>query len=303
MEHYEWKDLTIGIVRQLLMEDEFRAYPFASLALQAYLRDTAGDVRDLLAWAEARGTPMGVRLVKGAYWDYETIMHRQRGWPVPVFARKDDTDASYEHLIPLLLEHHAVIRPAFGTHNLRHVAMVMAEAEGRGLAAKVMELQMLYGMAEPLQGAVVDAGYRLRVYAPVGELIPGMAYLVRRLLENTSNESFVRARFVEGRDLDELVRAPAVDHLPSPNGPVRRTATDPARPSPYAPEPTSEWRRADVRSTFATAVRRAGADARGGDVPAFVAGHDVRTRDTIVSVDPGDPSTVVARSAACGPAE
>src|SRR5947209_15060311 len=213
MEHYEWKDLTIGIVRQLLMEDEFRAYPFASLALQAYLRDTAGDVRDLLAWAEARGTPMGVRLVKGAYWDYETIMHRQRGWPVPVFARKDDTDASYEQLIPLLLEHHAVIRPAFGTHNLRHVAMVMAEAEGRGLAANVVELQMLYGMAEPLQAAVVDAGYRVRVYAPVGDLIPGMAYLVRRLLENTANESILRRQFMGSQSLDELLRPPFEDQL------------------------------------------------------------------------------------------
>src|SRR5207249_3407850 len=128
MEHYEWKDLTLWIVRRLLMEDEFRSYPLASLALQVYLKDTERDVRELLAWAEARGTPMGIRLVKGAYWDYETIMHRQRGWPVPVFARKDDTDACYERLIPFLLEHHAVIRPAFGTHNLRHVAMVIAEA-------------------------------------------------------------------------------------------------------------------------------------------------------------------------------
>src|SRR5438552_11304967 len=124
------------------MDDEFRAYPFASLALQAYLKDTERDVRGLFAWAEARGTPVGIRLVKGAYWDYETIMHRQRGWPVPVFARKDETDASYERLIPLLLENQAVIRPAFGTHNLRHVAMVMAEAERHGLAANGQELKL-----------------------------------------------------------------------------------------------------------------------------------------------------------------
>src|SRR5213593_1374419 len=228
MEHYEWKDLTIGIVRQLLMEDEFRAYPFASLALQAYLRDTAGDVRDLLAWAEARGTPMGVRLVKGAYWDYETIMHRQRGWPVPVFARKDDTDACYEQLIPLLLEHPAVIRPAFGTHNLRHVAMVMAEAEGRGLAANVVELQMLYGMAEPLQAAVVDAGYRVRVYAPVGDLIPGMAYLVRRLLENTANESILRRQFLGNQSLDELLTPPQPSPVRAEPVEARATPTHPS---------------------------------------------------------------------------
>src|SRR5207245_5131446 len=121
-----------------------------------------------------------VRLVNGPYWASETIMHRHRGWPVPVFARKDDTDASYEQLIPLLLEHHAVIRPAFGTHNLRHVAMVMAEVERRGLAANVVELQMLYGMAEPLQAAIVDGGYRVRVHAQGGHLILGLAYVVRR---------------------------------------------------------------------------------------------------------------------------
>src|SRR5438552_862122 len=249
MEHYEWKDLTIGIVRQFLMEDEFRAYPFASLALQAYLKDTAGDVRDLLAWAEARGTPMGVRLVKGAYWDYETIMHRQRGWPVPVFARKDDTDASYEQLIPLLLEHHAVIRPAFGTHNLRHVAMVMAEAEGRGLAANVVELQMLYGMAEPLQAAVVDAGYRVRVYAPVGDLIPGMAYLVRRLLENTANESILRRQFLGNQSLDELLKPPETS-------PVRAEPVEariPESESEFTNEPHTDFARAEARQRMRAA--------------------------------------------------
>src|SRR5213594_3534697 len=241
MEHYEWKDLTIWIVRRLLMEDEFRAYPFASLALQAYLKDTAGDVRDLLAWAEARGTPMGVRLVKGAYWDYETVMHRQRGWPVPVFARKDDTDACYEELIPHLLEHHAVIRPAFGTHNLRHVAMVMAEAEGRGLTANVVELQMLYGMAEPLQAAVVDAGYRVRVYAPVGDLIPGMAYLVRRLLENTANESILRRQFLGNQSLDELLKPPETS-------PVRAEPVEariPESESEFTNEPHTDFARAE----------------------------------------------------------
>src|SRR5438093_4687677 len=247
MEHYEWKDLTIGIVRRLLMEDEFRAYPFASRALQAYLKDTAGDVRDLLAWAEARGTPMGVRLVKGAYWDYETVMHRQRGWPVPVFARKDDTDACYEELIPHLLEHHAVIRPAFGTHNLRHVAMVMAEAEGRGLTANVVELQMLYGMADPLQAAVVDAGYRLRVYAPVGDLIPGMAYLVRRLLENTANESILRRQFLGNQSLDELLKPPAIEKRP-PSLPLREVSTGGGGFEPdFSNEPHTDFSRAEAR--------------------------------------------------------
>ena len=92
---------------------------------------------------------------------------------------------------------------------------------------------MLYGMAEPIHAAIRRLGLRLRVYAPVGELVPGMAYLVRRLLENTSNESFVRARFAEGRALDELVEAPHVDHLPDrePASPARGDRTPTIRPT------------------------------------------------------------------------
>jgi RHH-type proline utilization regulon transcriptional repressor/proline dehydrogenase/delta 1-pyrroline-5-carboxylate dehydrogenase len=208
MEQYAWKDLTIGIVQRLLLEEEFRAYPYASIALQAYLKDTERDVRGLIAWAKARHQPFGIRLVKGAYWDYETIIHRQRGWPIPVFSEKDGTDSCYERLIPLMLDEIDVIRPMWGTHNLRQVAFAVAEAARRKLPTKSIEIQMLHGMADTLQEAVVKAGYRLRVYAPVGELIAGMAYLVRRLLENTANESILRRQFMRRQSLEELLRPP-----------------------------------------------------------------------------------------------
>jgi len=308
MEHYEWKDLTLWIVRRLLMEDEFRSYPLASLALQAYLKDTERDVRELLAWAEARGTPMGIRLVKGAYWDYETIMHRQRGWPVPVFARKDDTDACYERLIPLLLEHHAVIRPAFGTHNLRHVAMVMAEAEGRGLAAKVMELQMLYGMAEPLQSAVVDAGYRLRVYAPVGDLIPGMAYLVRRLLENTANESILRRQFLGNQSLDELLRPPTPTH-PSPLKGEGKLLPSPlagegegegGSASEFTNEPHTDFSRAEARERMRAALATMRATLGQRIELAFPPPKGL-TRSTLTARNPARPEEVVGVVSAAVP--
>src|SRR5688500_8501835 len=117
-------------------------------------------------------------------------------------------------------------------------------------------------MAEPVHAAIKKLGLRLRVYAPVGELLPGMAYLVRRLLENTSNESFVRHRFAEGRDLDDLLRPPQVDHLPEREQLAPRAPTDERDPSPYEPEPVAEWRRAEVRAAFAVAVdhARAGLD-------------------------------------------
>src|SRR5437016_1587971 len=300
MEHYEWKDLTLWIVQRLLMEEEFRAYPFASLALQVYLKDTERDVRELLAWAEARGTPMGVRLVKGAYWDYETITHCQRGWPVPVFARKDDTDACYERLIPLLLEHHAVIRPAFGTHNLRHVAIVMAETERKRLATKVAELQMLYGMAEPLQAAIVDAGYRLRVYTPVGDLIPGMAYLVRRLLENTANESILRRQFLGNQSLDELLRPPAVENAPlSPTLSLEGRGKGEGEPE-FTNEPHTDFARAEARKRMRAALATVRTTLGRRIDPVFPAPRGL-TRPTLTPRNPAKPEEVVGVVSAAVP--
>ncbi len=133
---------------------------------------------------------------------------------------------------------------------------------------------MLYGMAEPVHAALRSMGQRLRVYAPVGELVPGMAYLVRRLLENTSNESFLRHRFAEGKELRDLVRPPKVKDrdLPDalPEAPVR-PPTDPSNPGPFDNEPPAELRRITPRARLVAAVgatpgqarvRGAGADRR-----------------------------------------
>src|SRR6476646_9724244 len=150
-------------------------------------------------------------------------------------------------------------------------------------------------MAEPIHDAIRRLGLRLRVYARVGELVPGMAYLVRRLLENTSNESFVRQKFADNRDLDALLAPPAVDHLPDPEPPARRAPTNAINPQPYEPEPVAEWRQAPVRSAFAAAVRAADERRVPIDVPAIIDGERIHTNVTIDSVDPGDTGRVIAR--------
>src|SRR5207302_2102425 len=192
------------------------------------------------------------------------------------------------------------VRAAFGSHNLRSLAYAVVTARERGIPEHGYELQMLYGMAPAVHAAVRRLGFRLRVYAPVGELVPGMAYLVRRLLENTSNESFVRRRFKEGRELDALLAAPRVSELPSLDAPTRRPATDPASPGEYHHEPVAEWRRAGVRAAFAASVDRV---TPGLDVAAVIDGHPVGTKARIVSVDPSDATTEVAVSASCARAE
>lgn len=250
MEQAELKDLTLSIFTQLLSEPAYRTFPHAGLAIQAYHRETARDVERLIGWTQQRGAPITIRLVKGAYWDSDWIRYRQRGWPVPLFVHKAETDVAYESLSRVLLDHHQVIRPAFGTHNLRTLAHAEACASRLNLPAHAWEYQMIYGMAEPLQAAVVQRGRRLRLYAPVGELLPGMAYLVRRLLENTSNESFLRKEYVESQPLDQLLAKPE----PSVSLASEQPETQ-AEPAGFRNEPHSDFSLASVRASMAEAIQ------------------------------------------------
>ncbi|MEO8495597.1 MAG: proline dehydrogenase family protein, partial [Planctomycetota bacterium] len=212
MESYEKKDLTLRIFKEVLQEEEFRDIGDVGIVIQCYLRDSAADLQDLLAWAQRRGRPVWVRLVKGAYWDYETVHAEANGWPVPVYQQKWQSDASFERATRFVMQNNEHLRPALGTHNIRSIAHGLATAEHLGIDKKSFEIQMLYGMADGEKHTLVALGHRLRIYMPYGELIPGMAYLVRRLLENTSNDSFLRAGFIEQVAREELLRDPA--HVP-----------------------------------------------------------------------------------------
>jgi len=299
MEHYDAKDVTLQLFRDLLGEDEFTDLE-AGAVIQAYLKDSRDDLADLIAFSSSRQRPITVRLVKGAYWDTETVVAEAEGWPVPVYEDIDQTEANYERCVRLLHDHHGQVRAAFGSHNLRSLAYAVVTGRERGIHDHGYELQMLYGMAPAVHAAVRRLGFRLRVYAPVGELVPGMAYLVRRLLENTSNESFVRRRFKEGRELDALLAPPRVTELPELEPPTRRPPTDPAAPGEYRHEPVAEWRRPAVRAAFAAAVDGAKLSL---DVAAVIDGHPVGTKARIVSVDPASTASEVAVSASCGRAE
>lgn len=255
MEQADTKELILSIFMRLFMEEPYRTFPHAGIALQAYRTDTYDDVQRLLTWSRERLVPVTIRLVKGAYWDSDAIRYRQRGWPMPLFERKTQTDVNYERLVRLLLEQSHVIRPAFGTHNLRSLAVVEAVAEALKLQSQAWEYQMIYGMAEPFQHAMSDRGRRLRLYAPVGELLPGMAYLVRRLLENTSNESFLRKEYVESQPLSLLLSPPDAT-LPSPPSPMapEAGASSTVGSAHFVNEPAADFSRDDVRVAMAEAI-------------------------------------------------
>jgi RHH-type proline utilization regulon transcriptional repressor/proline dehydrogenase/delta 1-pyrroline-5-carboxylate dehydrogenase len=375
LERYETKELTHRLFRELLAEPGFDDL-HAGIVLQAYLRDSAEDLVALLEWSGSRTIPIAVRLVKGAYWDTETIVAEAAGWPVPVYEHKAETDLNYEHCTRILHAHHGQVRAAFASHNLRSLAYAIETARLAGIPDNGYEVQLLYGMAEPVHEAIRRLGFRLRVYAPMGELVPGMAYLVRRLLENTSQDSFVRNRFADGKDLDGLLAKPKLPagaaaaggaghgtssaggaaaggagHGTSAaggSGAGEAGRTNSAGGSgvsgaghgepgagEYRPDPLAEWFRSEVREEMAAAVLRmttpsgltpaaaarvkatppperaevpatgvpGGAFGLDRYVAARIAGEDVRTARSIVSVNPADPVQTVATSACCGPSE
>ncbi|MEZ4475282.1 MAG: proline dehydrogenase family protein [bacterium] len=270
MEHHGLKDLTLDLFERCCQAVDFPA----GLALQAYLRSGEADAERLVAFAKRTGRVFTVRLVKGAYWDFETIHAELHGWPVPVWSRKADTDACFERMVRRFIAAtpreagQGGVKLALGSHNLRSIATALALVEAAELPSAALELQMLNGMADALKAVAVARGLRLREYVPVGEMIPGMAYLVRRLLENTSNESWLRGGFADDR--------PAAVLLASPHG--RREGDDPgvariaggperhalsaAAPGvgdgrPFFSEPLRDFARADVRDAFASAVAEA----------------------------------------------
>jgi proline dehydrogenase len=209
MESLDSREAVLELVLDLLAEPEFADGPSAGVVLQAYLRDSPQTLDTILDWAQRtpRAHPLVVRLVKGAYWDHEVVEARQHGWSVPVFERKADCDANFEALTTRLLEARPLVRVAIASHNQRSVAHAIARDRLLGADAGDVEFQVLRGLGDDLGQALAANGLRVRAYCPVGDLVAGMAYLVRRLLENTANESFL-AEQAHGVPLEQLLAAP-----------------------------------------------------------------------------------------------
>jgi RHH-type proline utilization regulon transcriptional repressor/proline dehydrogenase/delta 1-pyrroline-5-carboxylate dehydrogenase len=334
MEHYAVKDLTLHIFRDVLSESEFRDWTDVGIALQAYLKETPADLQELLQWTQrVRGYPVWIRLVKGAYWDYETVLAAQNGWPVPVFTRKWQSDAAFEQLSDFLLEQSEWLRPAFGSHNIRSLAHVLAAAEAREMPLPRFEFQMLYGMGEPIQDALRSLGCRVRIYTPFGQLLPGMAYLVRRLLENSSNDSFLRQGFAEGTSEEVLLMNPQNQAAatptslrmsqPSPpshpirpmsgggrgddglslssanDGPFLSPADLPDWPA-FRNEPHTDFSRLRAQEQMRAALQRVRSQF-GGTYPLVIAGQAVAGARWLESVNPSRLAEIVGRVALASP--
>ena len=286
MEQHRYRDLVHQIVADVTTREPYRSWPNLGIVVQAYLREAPETIIAIADLARERGTPITVRLVKGAYWDEEVALAHQEGRRPPVFLDKEATDANYERCTASLLAAYPRLRPAFGTHNPRSIVQAMVRAEKAGVPRTDVEFQMLFGMAEGLRAAVREAGYRTRVYVPAGAVIPGMAYLVRRLLENTSNESWLLHRHEEGSP-EELLRRPV--------------------PPQEAPEITPEFVNAapaqfhepSVRDAMKAAISAAKTAAPAA-YPLYLGGRKVEPDSYDQVRSPADPSSLlgtVARAA------
>src|SRR6266478_4451034 len=319
MESYAHKNATLELFKKIFTEEEFKDWPQAGIVIQAYLRDSEADLRDLIDWGRERGARFAVRLVKGAYWDYETIKSRQNGWDCPVYFQKPESDVNFVALTRILFENESIVTAAFGSHNVRSIAHAQALADELGIDPSRFEFQFLYGMAGPIKRALVEMGYRVREYCPVGELLPGMSYLVRRLLENTSNEGFLRAKFAENVSEQELLRDPCELLRKSRNGVLPRSNNvttnamkdrHPSHSRSLDAPPGDTYENAPltnfVHQENQDKMRKALSEMRtrlGKEYPLVINGERVFTGKTIASINPSSPDDVVGAVAEAGIAE
>jgi RHH-type transcriptional regulator, proline utilization regulon repressor / proline dehydrogenase / delta 1-pyrroline-5-carboxylate dehydrogenase len=214
-------DINLRLFTALFNDDEFEGYEGLGYVLQAYQKRAFFVVDYLAKLALNKGRKMPLRLVKGAYWDTEIKYAQVMGLEgYPVFTRKEHTDVSYLACVAKIFDQYEAFSPQFATHNAHTVASILELAEGRKF-----EFQRLHGMGEKLYNQLVRE-VPVRIYAPVGRHEDLLAYLIRRLLENGANTSFVNMLMDKKKPVEEIVECP-----------ILRTRRHHGAPSPKIPLP------------------------------------------------------------------
>ena len=309
MEEYRDLELTTAVFQRVLDEPEFRDLP-AGIVLQAYLPDSRPALDELGVWARRRrdggGAEIKVRIVKGANLAMETVDAEVHGWPRAPFERKDQTDANYKLMLDTALapELDGAVRVGVASHNLFEVAWAAVRAEDRGALHRV-EFEMLEGMSPAVAEAAAARFGGLLLYAPVveaGDLEAAIAYLVRRLDENSGHENFLAHQFdmVEGSPAwrQEARRFEGAVALAAHMDEADRVMTrrDQFRPAPYVGppadpfdnEPDTDFTRPANREWAWAHVRRAASDGL-GEYRAIVAGTPAGDPADELGIDPSHP--------------
>lgn len=206
-------ELSLEIMGAVLAGPLLKNYNGFGCAVQAYQKRAPAVIDWLYAMAEAQGISITVRLVKGAYWDSEIKRAQERGLSgYPVYTRKSATDIAYLACARKLLDYRSHITPQFGSHNLRTILTVCAMAgETKNAATKDYEIQRLFGMGAEMHRMFMDEGVPGCVYAPVGNHEELLSYLIRRLMENSANTSFINQLYDPDLRLEALLPNPVVE--------------------------------------------------------------------------------------------
>lgn len=277
MEQYAVRDLTMEIFKRTL--EYSPDIQNAGIVLQAYLRDAEKTLTDFLLWIRERRCPVTIRVVKGAYWDFETINAELQHWPNPALADKTLTDRQFELLCKQILiaqKSGVPVTLACASHNLNSIAFVMDTIKAMGIGQNQNEFQVLYGMGDAVREAIRGAGYKVRVYTPYGDLIPSMAYLVRRLLENTSQQSFLGMNF--------LAKTQPRTEAAMANQPIHASQRL-LVPENFRPEPLTDFSKIPNRLAMANAISLAETEFD-KNFPLIINGVAVSTAKSIAPENP-----------------
>jgi RHH-type proline utilization regulon transcriptional repressor/proline dehydrogenase/delta 1-pyrroline-5-carboxylate dehydrogenase len=227
-------ELSLDVIGKVVADPSLAGWDGFGLAVQAYQKRATAVIDWFDSVAMALNRRMTVRLVKGAYWDTEVKRAQERGLPdYPVFTRKPMTDLNYMACVRRLVDARPRLYPQFATHNALTVASIIEDAAGH---VEDFEFQRLHGMGEALYESLLAEMPQAacRVYAPVGSHRDLLAYLVRRLLENGANSSFVAVAADPNVPVEEILRRPAsfigdAAHARHPHIPLPRDLYKPAR--------------------------------------------------------------------------
>ena len=218
------------------------------------------------------------------------------GWENPLYLKKAQSDAAFERHAGIILKNHEMCHLACASHNIRSISAVMEMAEEFGAPDNKYEFQVLYGMAEPVRKGLKKIARRIRLYAPYGDMIPGMAYLVRRLLENTSNDSFLKQTFADGGEVRKLLQNP-VDLLAEDKTQIQVQSS-----KAFVNEPMVDFKDKKQRDAFPKALGEVKKDL-GRTYPLYINNKEITTSDRINSLNPNKPEEIIGTICQAGQKE
>ncbi len=188
MEQYEFRGITLSIFQEVLA-NHFPDWQELGIAYQTYLKDSYEVFLKFTQWLKKNMLSCNIRLVKGAYWDYEIELASRYGWPIPVYTQRSQTDENFNKCVDIALSCYPHVKTAVATHNLSSIAYAIAKHQSLKLPAEALEIQVLYGLGMPLIKPIGKLGYKVKVYVGIGDLLEGIKFLARRILENSSQAS------------------------------------------------------------------------------------------------------------------